>query len=63
MDPSPFMEYFLLTKISIRVELIFKKYIVFSNYLGRLSRKEYFKKENEELKFNGFESKNINFSQ
>jgi hypothetical protein len=36
---------------------------VFSNYLGRLSRKEYFKKENEELKFNGFESKNINFSQ
>jgi hypothetical protein len=56
------MEEFILTKIPIRFEIKFKKYFVYRQYFGRLSRKEYFKKENEELKFNGFESKNINFS-
>ena len=57
------MEEFILTKIPIIVEIGFKKYLVYRLHFRRLSRKVYFKKENEELKFNGFESKNINFSQ
>jgi hypothetical protein len=57
------MEEFILTKIPIIVEIGFKKYFVYRLYFRRLSRKVYFRKENEKLKFNGFESKNINFSQ
>jgi hypothetical protein len=59
------MEKFILTKIPIKVGIrfVFKRNIfMYRQYFGRLSRKELFQKENEELKLNGFESKNINLS-
>ena len=62
---GPFTEEFILTEIlnQVGIRFDFKKNIfVYRQYFGRLARKEYIRIDKEELKLNGFESKNINFS-